>query len=415
MPAGSPASRQSTRGRSSSPAAILVDAPSVVLDGLAVNISVANVAGCAPVVAGIYLRNASGRSRQSEEYPGRMRRLRPIATPAWACSSRAGRSATFRQAGQLARQWCRSATATSTTTRRAGSSRRRNGAIVKIRDTGVFGDGAASVGVQNGIELSFGVKARAAGRPGARLPDARRRQDRAPVMLAFGAHKARLRRSTITACRPGVFDRRRRPARCWTASSATFSSDGMVFLGSKNRALGNMHRRVERVRRLHRRRPQHRARRQHHGHAGGRVVLRRQSQHGQGHRLHERGPAGASGRRARPHVELGEPAHAEVRRSWRIATTETRAPWTPATRRRARARSRTFPTLRPVRTRTVCNGNEVCVAGQSARPEHRSSAWTATSARRTLRRGARLPVPAGRRRYPVQRRGRGRASLGVCS
>src|SRR4029077_9911051 len=60
MPPGLLASRQSTIGGKFVAAGVLVDAPKVVLDSLVVNMSAANVAGCAPAVAGVYIRDASG-------------------------------------------------------------------------------------------------------------------------------------------------------------------------------------------------------------------------------------------------------------------------------------------------------------------------------------------------------------------
>ena len=77
-------------------------------------------------------------------------------------------------------------------------------AIVKIRACQVLGDGAAALGVQNGIELTGGVKAR--------VQDILVRHFQTAVagktatgLLLFGAHKARLRRGTITDVQTGIF------------------------------------------------------------------------------------------------------------------------------------------------------------------------------------------------------------------
>jgi len=60
MPPALLASRQSTIRGKFVAAGILVDAPEVVLDSLVVDMSAANVTGCAPAVAGVYIRDASG-------------------------------------------------------------------------------------------------------------------------------------------------------------------------------------------------------------------------------------------------------------------------------------------------------------------------------------------------------------------
>src|SRR5262249_6761129 len=87
MPPALLASRQSTIVGKFVAADILVDAPKVVLDNLVVDMSAANVTGCAPAVAGVYVRDASG-SIANLVVSGRTRRPRPIATPEWASSSR---------------------------------------------------------------------------------------------------------------------------------------------------------------------------------------------------------------------------------------------------------------------------------------------------------------------------------------
>ena len=55
-----PVSRPSTQGAMPIAAAILVDAARVTLEGLEVDLGAATIAGCSPIIAGIYLRNASG-------------------------------------------------------------------------------------------------------------------------------------------------------------------------------------------------------------------------------------------------------------------------------------------------------------------------------------------------------------------
>ena len=236
MPASLPASRLSTQGAKPIRAAIIVDAPRVVLAGLTVDLSVANLSGCAPIVAGIYLRNASGVLDNLTETGAH-------ATGATDCDTGVG---LLIEGGKLTDDFGKPVNRKAVVSLRdsdfhdnqkGGIVATGDGAIVKIRDTGVFGQGAASVGVPNGIELSFGVKSR--------LQSVQVRDFQSPVagktgtgILAFGASKARLRQSTLTGMQTGVFvvgD----GLRILDSQLGEFSSDGMVFIGSKNRGLGN--------------------------------------------------------------------------------------------------------------------------------------------------------------------------------
>lgn len=236
MPASLPASRLSTQGAKPIRAAIIVDAPRVVLVGLTVDLSVANLSGCAPIVAGIYLRNASGVLDNLTETGAH-------ATGATDCDTGVG---LLIEGGKLTDDFGKPVNRKAVVSLRdsafhdnqkGGIVATGDGTIIKIRDTGVFGQGATSIGVPNGIELSFGVKAR--------LQAVQVRDFQSPVagktgtgILAFGASKARLRQSTLTGMQTGVFvvgD----GLRILDSQLGEFSSDGMVFIGSKNRGLGN--------------------------------------------------------------------------------------------------------------------------------------------------------------------------------
>src|SRR5262249_53629600 len=107
-----------------------------------------------------------------------------------------------------------------------------------IRASQVLGSGTAALGVQNGFELTGGVKAR--------LQDIQVRHFQTTVagktatgLLLVGAHKTRIRRGTITDVQTGVFDGGG-GARVLDTELGDITSDGIVFLGQKNRALGNL-------------------------------------------------------------------------------------------------------------------------------------------------------------------------------
>ena len=113
-----------------------------------------------------------------------------------------------------------------------------NRAIVKIKDSQVLGDGIAALGVQNGIELTGGVKAR--------VQDVQIRHFQTTVarktatgMLLMGTHKARIREATITDVQSRVFDVGD-GTRVLNTQLGDITSDGIVFLGNKNRAPGNL-------------------------------------------------------------------------------------------------------------------------------------------------------------------------------
>ena len=113
-----------------------------------------------------------------------------------------------------------------------------NRAIVKIKDSQVLGDGIAALGVQNGIELTGGVKAR--------VQDVQIRHFQTTVarktatgMLLMGTHKARIREATITDVQSRVFDVGD-GTRVLNTQLGDITSDGIVFLGNKDRALGNL-------------------------------------------------------------------------------------------------------------------------------------------------------------------------------
>ncbi len=234
MPADLPASRLSTQGAVPIAGAILVDAPRVVLEGLHVELSFANLTACSPIVAGIYLRNASG-SLTNVHVAG--------AHGAADCDTGVG---LLIEGGFLKEDFgkpvFRKAVVSITTSefrnnQKGGIAAIGDGTVLRIRESGVFGNGPAGIGVPNGIELSAGVKAR--------LQDLAVRDIVSPVagktatgLLVFGAKKVRLRRSTMTDVQTGVFVVGN-SVRVLDGQFGDLTSDGLVFLGDKNRSYSN--------------------------------------------------------------------------------------------------------------------------------------------------------------------------------
>lgn len=234
MPADLPVSRLSTQGAKPITGAILVDAPRVVLERLEVDLSFANLTACSPIVAGIYLRNASG-SLDQVVVAG--------AHGASDCDTGVG---VFIEGGKLGEDFGKPIFRKAVVSIRSSEFRNNqkggiaavgDGTVLKIRESGVFGSGPAGIGVPNGIELSDGVKAR--------LQDVAVRDIVSPVagktatgLLAFGAKKVRLRRPTMTDVQTGVFVVGN-SVRILDGQFGDITSDGLVFLGDKNRAFSN--------------------------------------------------------------------------------------------------------------------------------------------------------------------------------
>ena len=157
MPPALLASRQSTIGGKFIAAGILVDAPKVVLDSLVVDMSAANVPGCAPAVAGIYVRDASGPLTNLEVSGAH-------ATAPPDCDTGVGLLIEGGQIGDnfgqplLGKAVVSLSNSTFTNNQKGGVVVLGNRAIVKIRDSQVLGDGAAALEVQNGIELTGGSR-----------------------------------------------------------------------------------------------------------------------------------------------------------------------------------------------------------------------------------------------------------------
>lgn len=235
MPANLPISRPSTQGAISIRAGILVDAAKAVIEDLDVDLRFANLAGCSPVVAGIYLRNASGAVEGV--------RVTGAHADATGCDTGVG---LIVEGGRLGSDFGRPIFRKAVLSIRASEfSNNQKGGIVALGDgtvlrvqaSSVTGAGANGVGTPNGIELSSGAKAR--------LQDFEVRNLRSAVpgklsvgVLVFRAGKVRLRRPTMTHVEAGVFvvgD----STRVLDGQFGDITSDGIVFLGEKNRAFSN--------------------------------------------------------------------------------------------------------------------------------------------------------------------------------
>jgi hypothetical protein len=235
MPADLPVGRQSTQGASTIRAAILVDAPRVVLDGLDVDLTPANLMGCSPIVAGIYLRNASGAITHTS--------VRGAHSASTDCDTGVGLLIEGGKLGEdFGRPIFRKAVVSIRTmefrnNQKGGIVATGDGTVLKLRDSGVFGLGPDSVGVPNGIEISAGARAR--------LQDVAVRDLQSAVagktatgVLGFEARKLLVRRATMTDVQTGIFVVGR-AARILDGQFGDLTSDGIVFLGDKNRAFSN--------------------------------------------------------------------------------------------------------------------------------------------------------------------------------
>ena len=235
MPSDLPASRESTQGAKPIRAAILVDAPKVVLDGLDISLEAANLSGCSPLVAGVYLRNASG------ALSGLI--VSGAHSTATDCDTGVG---LLIEGGKLGEDFGKPIYRKAVVSIRACEFRGNqkggiavigDGSVLKISDSSVVGLGPAGTGVPNGIELTAGVKAR--------LQDIQVRDLESSVagktatgLLAFRASKFRVRRATMTGVQTGIFvlgD----SARILDSQLGDITSDGLVFLGDKNRSFSN--------------------------------------------------------------------------------------------------------------------------------------------------------------------------------
>ncbi len=236
MPPALPVSRPSTQGGVAIRAAVLVDAQRVGIEGLDVDLRFTPLVGCAPAVAGIYLRNASG-SIENVRVVG----ARASAAPG--CDTGVG---LFVEGGQLGSDFGRPVFRKAVVSIRSSEFNNNQkggivalgtGTVIKVRASSVAGDGSLGVGTPNGIELSNGVRAR--------LQDFAVRNLRSAVpgklsagVLVFRGGKVRLRRPTMTNVQAGVFvvgD----ATRVLDGQFGDITSDGLIFLGDKNRAFSN--------------------------------------------------------------------------------------------------------------------------------------------------------------------------------
>jgi hypothetical protein len=236
MPAALPASRPSTQGGVGVRAAILVDAPRVVIEDLDVELRFTTLSGCSPAVAGIYLRNAGGSIEGVRVFGAH-------ATAPAGCDTGVG---LFVEGGQFGSDFGRPISRKAVVSirgsefngnQKGGIVALGDGTVLKLEASSVTGDGASGVGTPNGIELSNGVRAR--------VQDFTVRNLRSAVpgklsagVLVFRGGKVRLRRPTITNVQAGVFvvgD----STRVLDGQFGDITSDGLIFMGRKNRAFSN--------------------------------------------------------------------------------------------------------------------------------------------------------------------------------
>jgi Dictyostelium (slime mold) repeat len=237
MPPALLASRQSTIGGKFVAAEILVDAPEVVLDSLVVDMSAANVTGCAPAVAGVYVRDASG-SLTNLEISG------AHATTTPDCDTRVGpphRGGTIGDIfGQplLGKAVVSLSNSSFTNNQKGGVVVLGNRAIVKIKDSQALGGRYRSTRSPERDRAERRRQGARSGCAGTPLPDHRGRQDRHGSVAHGGPQGAHTPGHDHR--RPEWCLRRRRRYPRARQAAPRHHVGCIVFLGQKNRALGNL-------------------------------------------------------------------------------------------------------------------------------------------------------------------------------
>jgi slime mold repeat-containing protein/copper-binding protein NosD len=229
-------SRPSVTGGKLITGGILVDTKRVVLDSLVVDMSASNAVGCAPVVTGIYLRNASGVVNDVEEFGAQ-----PATTPE--CDTGVGLLIESGQAGDVfgkpffGRAVVSMFDSKFSDNHKGGVAVIGDRAIAKFRSSQAIGN-PGSATVQNGIEISREAKGRLLDVSAKNFSTSVAGKTATGVLL-FTPSKVRVRRGTLTDMQTGVFvvgDK----ARVLDTEIGDMTADGIVVLGKKNRVFRNL-------------------------------------------------------------------------------------------------------------------------------------------------------------------------------
>jgi nitrous oxidase accessory protein NosD len=210
-------------------AAILVDAPSASLDGLVVDLSGSTLASCAPLLAGVYFRNASGQIRNSTVMDARVPGMS-------ACDSGIG---VYIESGKIgehfgvpiyghARVQVRDVNVSGC--QKGGLA--ANGIKTSVRvSRGTFTGDPTSGAVSNGIQLAFGARGRL-GRPTIQGYTSATLGQTAAGILLYRPAWASIRKAKIDSVETGVFVVGR--AFVERSEFTNIASDGVVVFGDNN-------------------------------------------------------------------------------------------------------------------------------------------------------------------------------------
>lgn len=236
-PPALPASRPSLNGNRSVAAGIVVDARQVALSELVVDMTATGAAGCSPLVAGVYLRGASGPVTDVVVVGA------GAAAPS-SCDTGVGLLAESGQIGEyigrplFARALVSVDRCRFSANQKGGIAGVGDRTVARVSDTLVEGNGSGANRVENGIEISRGASARIRGIR-VRAFESPQPGIVATGLLFYGAARARLKNSTINGAQVGVFVVGDRTSVLRSQLDA-IGSDGLVFFGFKNRAFGNL-------------------------------------------------------------------------------------------------------------------------------------------------------------------------------
>jgi|GEM_PF-1468309 len=236
-PAALPVSQSSLLGANAVTAALIVDNELAAIANLEVDLSNVSVSSCLPVLTGIYLRRASGFVERT--------RIVNVRTSGQApCNSGVG---LYIESGQVGEILGKPVVAQARVTvrdvelagyQKAGLAANGPRTTVVVRGGSATGTGPIETPAQYGYQIGFGASGRLTGvtttghislRPGKAAAD----------VLGFRGHRLSVSRSTMSASQEGVLaigDR----TRVKRSQLSFMTGDGIVFLGHRNLALGNL-------------------------------------------------------------------------------------------------------------------------------------------------------------------------------
>ena len=217
-------------------AGIVVDSVFAIVSNVDVDMSQSGVAGCTPLLAGIYFRNTSGSVTDTL-----VKNVQVVGHPE--CDSGVG---LFIESGQTGDHFGKQIFGRAAVRverdlfidyQKAGFAANGVGTVVKVRNSKAVGIGLSGNAVQNGFQIGLGAHGKVL--DSAALGHASVIADKtAAGFLLFGTQQTTLRRNSSSNGQTGffVFGNRNRPK---SGEAMNMSDDGLVFLGDSNTASNN--------------------------------------------------------------------------------------------------------------------------------------------------------------------------------